>query len=93
MDISTIEELQKVFENKVIPLLQEYFYEDYAKIQAVLNDTLQVYTVKEKEDARLFSSEFSELKNNNEDTKYLVNTDVLIDDFRKFAENIVKVGE
>ncbi|MFK4886226.1 AAA family ATPase [Lactococcus petauri] len=93
LDISTIEELQKVFENKVIPLLQEYFYEDYAKIQAVLNDTLQVYTVKEKEDARLFSSEFSELKNNNEDTKYLVNTDVLIDDFRKFAENIVKVGE
>lgn len=34
----TIGKLSEIFENKVIPLLQEYFYEDYEKIQLVLGD-------------------------------------------------------
>ena len=38
MDIKNLEDLKQVFKNKIIPLLQEYFYEDYAKIKAVLND-------------------------------------------------------
>lgn len=32
-----ITELKSIFQNKIIPLLQEYFYNDYAQIQAVLN--------------------------------------------------------
>ena len=35
---ATLKELAKVFKNKVVPLLQEYFYEDYEKIQLVLGD-------------------------------------------------------
>ena len=35
---STIEELALIFKNKIIPLLQEYFYEDYGKIRLVLGD-------------------------------------------------------
>ena len=34
----SIEVLASIFETKVIPLLQEYFYEDYEKIQLVLGD-------------------------------------------------------
>lgn len=34
----TIETLAKIFENNIIPLLQEYFYEDYKKIRLVLGD-------------------------------------------------------
>ena len=34
----TIEKLAAIFEKSVIPLLQEYFYEDYGKIQMVLGD-------------------------------------------------------
>lgn len=34
----TVEKLAEIFENKLIPLLQEYFYEDYEKIQLVLGD-------------------------------------------------------
>lgn len=37
MKIKFINELKEVFAKKIIPLLQEYFYEDYAKIDAVLN--------------------------------------------------------
>ena len=35
---ATLEKLQCIFEKSVIPLLQEYFYEDYQKIQLVLGD-------------------------------------------------------
>ena len=34
----TIETLASIFENNIIPLLQEYFYEDYEKIRLVLGD-------------------------------------------------------
>lgn len=34
----TIEKLASIFSKSVIPLLQEYFYEDYQKIQLVLGD-------------------------------------------------------
>ncbi|EAI1148930.1 AAA family ATPase [Campylobacter coli] len=36
--VLSISKLKKVFQNKIIPLLQEYFYNDYALISAVLND-------------------------------------------------------
>ena len=35
---ATIETLAEIFENSIVPLLQEYFYDDYEKIQLVLGD-------------------------------------------------------
>ncbi len=37
-DDPNIERLASIFEKSVIPLLQEYFYEDYSKIQLILGD-------------------------------------------------------
>ncbi|HED1027309.1 TPA: AAA family ATPase [Campylobacter jejuni] len=37
VSVENLEDLKKVFQNKIIPLLQEYFYNDYALINAVLN--------------------------------------------------------
>ena len=37
----TIDTLAKIFENNIIPLLQEYFYEDYEKIRLVLGDNIK----------------------------------------------------
>ncbi|HFP7833902.1 TPA: McrB family protein [Campylobacter jejuni] len=37
VSVENLESLKKVFKNKIIPLLQEYFYNDYALIDAVLN--------------------------------------------------------
>ncbi len=38
MDVKDITGLNKVFANKIIPLLQEYFYDDWEKIRLVLAD-------------------------------------------------------
>ena len=35
---ASVEKLAEIFENKIIPLLQEYFYDDYERIQLVLGD-------------------------------------------------------
>lgn len=40
-DDATLVKLQSIFEKSVIPLLQEYFYEDYQKIQLVLGDNVK----------------------------------------------------
>ena len=36
--IKTLSELRAVFSTKIIPLLQEYFFDDYERIRLVLND-------------------------------------------------------
>ena len=35
---ATMENLEKAFRNKIFPLLQEYFFDDYAKIHMILGD-------------------------------------------------------
>lgn len=37
-DVKNVEQLQTVFKDKVLPLLQEYFYNDYEKLGLVLGD-------------------------------------------------------
>ncbi|WP_104641529.1 McrB family protein [Helicobacter bizzozeronii] len=37
LGLDSLEDLQDCFQNKIIPLLQEYFYDDHAKVNAVLN--------------------------------------------------------
>lgn len=38
VNVETLEGLEECFRRKIIPLLQEYFYEDWSKIRLVLND-------------------------------------------------------
>jgi 5-methylcytosine-specific restriction enzyme B len=45
-DNSTPKELDNIFRNKIIPLLQEYFYDDWEKIQIVLGDHPEQFKMK-----------------------------------------------
>ncbi|WP_404335113.1 AAA family ATPase [Planococcus rifietoensis] len=42
----SLENLEEIFKNTIIPLLQEYFYEDYSKIQLVLGDNAKASDLK-----------------------------------------------
>ena len=54
MGVTDIKTLANVFKNKILPLLQEYFYDDWEKIRLVLGDS---QFIKEKKSANaLFKS-------------------------------------
>ena len=61
MGVESIEDLREVFKNKIIPLLQEYFYDDYAKIIAILNDNGMIKEKNKSQFSDLFDGKFSEL--------------------------------
>lgn len=76
-DNNNIETLANIFKNKVIPLLQEYFYEDYEKIRLVLADnqaedgTKQFIKIEDVKIKELFGK--SDLDMLDEPKKYYIN--------------------
>uniref|UniRef100_UPI004047C6DB McrB family protein n=1 Tax=Aliarcobacter sp. TaxID=2321116 RepID=UPI004047C6DB len=53
-------ELDNIFRNKIIPLLQEYFYDDWEKIQIVLGDHINQFGSSKKENQKKFYDKNSE---------------------------------
>lgn len=48
INIKTFKELKEIFRNSVIPLLQEYFYDDFEKIRFVLNSEVTNFITEKK---------------------------------------------
>lgn len=77
-DKPTIEGLKEVFLNQIIPLLQEYFYDDYTKIRLVLADNqkdegLQFVTRKAISAKDLFGNVEEDYE---DDVNYIIRKDV-----------------
>lgn len=85
----TMEDLQKTFENKILPLLQEYFYDDFRKIKAILNDSQEIYIRHEKESlADIFDTTILDEWVEEDSGHYELITSVSIKEFEKFITNI-----
>lgn len=57
MGVDSMEELDAVFRHKIIPLLQEYFYEDWYKVELVLEDVDRPdFLTKDTVDASIFTA-------------------------------------
>ena len=61
--------LQEVFQNKIIPLLQEYFYNDYAKIGLVIGEE---FIEIENYDAQAIFSKSRTIEVKQEATRYVL---------------------
>ncbi|NDJ27311.1 restriction endonuclease [Campylobacter sp. MIT 12-8780] len=87
--LDSLKKLQDVFKKKIIPLLQEYFYDDYAKINAVLNGNDMI---KERPTSDLnLGSSLSDFVD--DDKKLYIITDFREWDLKKFQDIIKKIAK
>ncbi|MCM3513318.1 MAG: AAA family ATPase [Carnobacterium sp.] len=85
----SMEDLQKTFENKILPLLQEYFYDDFRKIKAILNDSHEIYIRTEKESlADVFDTNILDEWMEEDSGHFELITSVSLKEFEKFIANI-----
>ena len=66
-DDADIEKLASIFKNKILPLLQEYFYDDWEKIRLVLgdnqkNEDCQFITKEERKASDLFGKSIDDIE-------------------------------
>ena len=80
MKVKTIQELKELFLKKIIPLLEEYFYDDYEKIKLVFNDN--GFIKKDDSYKNLFSNGYEEEYKN----IYKIDKDSL-----DYVENYIKI--
>ncbi|MBU3133360.1 AAA family ATPase [Clostridium gasigenes] len=91
INVKNIEEISRTFKNKIIPLLQEYFYDDWEKIGLILGgigkDTKDSYIVYKQE---IRASDL--FKDNNisnkygSKIKYYIKDDISIEELRNIYE-------
>lgn len=84
IDDPSFNRLREIFKKKIIPLLQEYFYDDYARINAALNDN--GFIRQERIPRDLFPRGFEEF--DLPEKRYEINEDALND-----KSNYIKIYE
>lgn len=89
----SLHSLKTIFTKKIIPLLQEYFYEDYAKIDAVLNGNGMIEIQKNSNFSELFDNKFSDLDTEKVIYKITNSSDWNIKHFQKIYDNTIKLDD
>ena len=82
--------MKRTFENKIIPLLQEYFYDDFRKIKAILNDKNGIYiTEKETSPHKLFDNKLADGFFSNNENRYVLKTTASDEDLKVFLSGVL----
>jgi 5-methylcytosine-specific restriction protein B len=79
---SSIGDLAEIFQHKIIPLLQEYFFEDWEKIRIVLGDNrkdneMNQFIIETAINETIFTSQIIELYNLESSKSYNINAPAL----------------
>ncbi|MBM7700925.1 McrB family protein [Kurthia huakuii] len=93
-NINSIEDLNRVFSEKIVPLLEEYFYEDYEKIQLIFNDldsggnlhSNAIYIHHENDPEELFS--YIENIDLSTSKSYRINSMLNVNSYQKIYSNM-----
>ena len=93
MGVTSKDELDSVMKNKVIPLLQEYFYDDWEKIRLVLNDGFIERTLQDS--SKLFDDGMDDEYIEDEKYRYRIAGNFTADSYRKIYGKMeeIQVGE
>lgn len=83
-----LQELRLVFQHKILPLLQEYFYGNFGKIQLVLG---KPFVKRDEEDGAEFANEIEYEGEDYHDREVYVISDVTKMDGDEFREAIIKI--
>jgi 5-methylcytosine-specific restriction protein B len=89
-DNPTLEELNTIMKNKIIPLLQEYFYDDWEKILLVLNDG---FIQKESFEIKKLFDKIDDDYQDDEKVKYSICSDFIEESYIKIYGKIEKKEE
>ncbi len=94
MDVKDVASLAKTFKNRIIPLLQEYFYDNWEKIDLVLNEngfiTNEAIGKKREKNQSLFKN--SELvRDNVDDTRKIYELSTNYEELLKKPESYIKI--
>ena len=92
MEVDSLDSLRNVFANKVIPLLQEYFYGDYAKMEMVIGPDF--FNIKESSKIKFavkpedFESTGKTYHIKNLSDKIIMSDDMLLEAFYKLITGV-----
>jgi hypothetical protein len=90
-ETNNIEDLKRSFKDKLIPLLQEYFYGDFAKIAMIIGEDF-IKSVKGQEKASKFMFQHEAIDDFNSKTVWEFNKEIFnLENTPKFIESVKKI--
>ena len=95
MGVSDMDSLAKTFKNRIIPLLQEYFYDNWEKIDLVLNEngfiTNEAIGKKREKNQNLFKKNSELVRDNVDDTRKIYELSTNYEELLKKPDSYIKI--